>query len=349
MGWTFRRSKKFGPFRLTVGKKGVGVSVGVKGARIGVGADGRTRASMSIPGTGLSYRETLSRPHAAAPPPDFSTTPRRALRPWPVVGLTLFGGCLCISILSHKSGTTSQVALPPPVDVDGASVVSDACEKLKGSGFVARCVQPQTGLQVILDIALSDFRNDLTRITFDRAAVVEVEGGSRAEVERDYPNIKVASPRTRLSIEVIHGLDGGADEWNKCLTNQGKAGGVADGKRKAAVAACAKKYPLRYAWFHAFYDEVKQIVDGVASSVTCSTGYLCGTGCTPHGATCCIETGHTDQTCPGGGLCTGDGKCIGGASLPGNLSAGGFSGCTCGDGTIGCCGRGCCSHHGGIR
>ena len=25
------------------------------------------------------------------------------------------------------------------------------------------------------------------------------------------------------------------------------------------------------------------------------------------------------------------------------------AGCTCGDGTPGCCGRGCCSHHGGIR
>jgi hypothetical protein len=62
VGWSFRRSKKVGPFRITVGKTGVGVSVGAGGARVGIGADGRKRASVSIPGTGVAYRATVSTP-----------------------------------------------------------------------------------------------------------------------------------------------------------------------------------------------------------------------------------------------------------------------------------------------
>jgi hypothetical protein len=63
MGWLFRRSRKVGPFRFTLSKGGLGMSVGVKGARIGIGADGRARSSVSIPGTGLSYRTTAGPGH----------------------------------------------------------------------------------------------------------------------------------------------------------------------------------------------------------------------------------------------------------------------------------------------
>jgi Protein of unknown function (DUF4236) len=58
MGWRFHRSKSFGPFRFSVGKRGVGVSVGVPGARIGIGADGRVRETYGIPSTGISYQQT---------------------------------------------------------------------------------------------------------------------------------------------------------------------------------------------------------------------------------------------------------------------------------------------------
>jgi hypothetical protein len=58
MGWRFRRSKSLGPLRVTVSKSGVGVSLGVKGARVGIGADGRERATLSVPGTGISYQTT---------------------------------------------------------------------------------------------------------------------------------------------------------------------------------------------------------------------------------------------------------------------------------------------------
>ena len=40
MGWYFRKSVGFGPFRVNLSKSGIGASVGVRGARIGVGPRG---------------------------------------------------------------------------------------------------------------------------------------------------------------------------------------------------------------------------------------------------------------------------------------------------------------------
>lgn len=54
-GFRFRKSVKFGPFRVNFSKSGVGYSFGMKGARITRTANGRNRATLSIPGTGISY------------------------------------------------------------------------------------------------------------------------------------------------------------------------------------------------------------------------------------------------------------------------------------------------------
>ena len=55
MAWWFRKSKKFGMFRTTVSKKGVGGSFGFLGFRFGVSPDGRKYWSFGIPGTGFYY------------------------------------------------------------------------------------------------------------------------------------------------------------------------------------------------------------------------------------------------------------------------------------------------------
>lgn len=55
MGLRFRKSYGKGPFRLNVSKSGVGYSVGAKGFRVTKKADGGTRTTASIPGTGISY------------------------------------------------------------------------------------------------------------------------------------------------------------------------------------------------------------------------------------------------------------------------------------------------------
>lgn len=55
MGLRYRKSFKAGPVRITTSKSGVSTSIGGKGARITKTASGKTRTTLSVPGTGLSY------------------------------------------------------------------------------------------------------------------------------------------------------------------------------------------------------------------------------------------------------------------------------------------------------
>lgn len=58
MGFRYRKSINLGGgFRVNLSKSGIGYSWGVKGYRITKTADGRTRRTASIPGTGISYVE----------------------------------------------------------------------------------------------------------------------------------------------------------------------------------------------------------------------------------------------------------------------------------------------------
>ena len=60
MGFRFRKSINL-PFgiRINLSKSGIGFSWGVKGARITRTAKGKTQATFSIPGTGVSYTQNL--------------------------------------------------------------------------------------------------------------------------------------------------------------------------------------------------------------------------------------------------------------------------------------------------
>lgn len=60
MGLRFRKSINIGPLRINLSKSGVGFSVGTKGFRVGRSAKGKTTATVSLPGTGLSYQQDLS-------------------------------------------------------------------------------------------------------------------------------------------------------------------------------------------------------------------------------------------------------------------------------------------------
>jgi hypothetical protein len=58
MGFSFRRSSNFGPFRLTFSKSGIGASVGVRGARVTLSPRGKTY--ITVGAGGFSYRQNLS-------------------------------------------------------------------------------------------------------------------------------------------------------------------------------------------------------------------------------------------------------------------------------------------------
>ena len=56
MGWRFRKSIDIlGLFRINFSKSGIGFSYGVPGYRVTKTANGRTRKTVSIPGTGISH------------------------------------------------------------------------------------------------------------------------------------------------------------------------------------------------------------------------------------------------------------------------------------------------------
>ncbi|MER5823420.1 DUF4236 domain-containing protein [Streptomyces mirabilis] len=55
MGFSYRKSFKAGPLRVTASKSGISYSAGVKGLRVTKRANGRVQTTISAPGTGLRY------------------------------------------------------------------------------------------------------------------------------------------------------------------------------------------------------------------------------------------------------------------------------------------------------
>ena len=79
-----RRSKKVGPFRLSLTKRGVGASVGVPGARYSMHSTGRRTKTLGVPGTGIFWRET--RTSTAGRPCDTQTAAAPGWLPDPTRG-----------------------------------------------------------------------------------------------------------------------------------------------------------------------------------------------------------------------------------------------------------------------
>ena len=60
MGLNFRKSISLLPgVKLNLNKKSAGLSFGVKGARYSINTSGQRRATVGIPGTGISYTKTF--------------------------------------------------------------------------------------------------------------------------------------------------------------------------------------------------------------------------------------------------------------------------------------------------
>jgi Protein of unknown function (DUF4236) len=66
VGFSYRKSFKAGPFRVTTSKSGISYSAGVKGARITKRADGRVQTTLSVPHTGLRHTTTTASAKAKA-------------------------------------------------------------------------------------------------------------------------------------------------------------------------------------------------------------------------------------------------------------------------------------------
>ena len=60
MGWSYRRSKKIGPFRIGVSRRGLSASAGSKRFRVSRSASGRGGASVNL-GGGLRWFKSFRR------------------------------------------------------------------------------------------------------------------------------------------------------------------------------------------------------------------------------------------------------------------------------------------------
>ena len=68
MGFRYRKSINLGGgFRINLSKSGIGYSWGVKGYRVSKTANGKTRTTASIPGTGISYVHETGRNNGDSP------------------------------------------------------------------------------------------------------------------------------------------------------------------------------------------------------------------------------------------------------------------------------------------
>src|SRR5688572_14155601 len=75
MGWSFRKSARFGPFRLNFSKSGIGVSAGVRGARVSTGPRG---TYVNVGTNGFYYRQKVGEGYTAA------SSRRGAVNPNPI-------------------------------------------------------------------------------------------------------------------------------------------------------------------------------------------------------------------------------------------------------------------------
>lgn len=82
MGFSYRKSVKMGPFRVTASKSGISYSAGVKGVRVTKRANGKVQTTLSAPGTGFRYTTVSGTKRGQARRPAAST-PVPAKRPVP--------------------------------------------------------------------------------------------------------------------------------------------------------------------------------------------------------------------------------------------------------------------------
>lgn len=119
MGFRFRRSVKLMPgVRLNFSTRGISTSLGGRGATVNISRRG-ARATVGMPGTGLSYSTQLS---GAGQPASQATAPGAPLASWIVIGIVvlLIGSCL-----ARSPGPSAQPLAPVAPVLPSKTVAGD--------------------------------------------------------------------------------------------------------------------------------------------------------------------------------------------------------------------------------
>jgi hypothetical protein len=143
MGWSFRRSKSFGLFRLNFSKSGVGFSFGVPGARIGISSKGKKYVRGGIPGTGLYYQQNLPDGHAEAAHPASGVSPIVVLIVLLIAGLIIYA-----MVTSSAPKPTTPAPVPQAV---APATVPVATKSTRGINKSRRTKHPHSGSKKVAE------------------------------------------------------------------------------------------------------------------------------------------------------------------------------------------------------
>lgn len=131
MGFRFRKTIKLGPVNVNLSKSGVGYSVGGKGLRVTKKANGGTRTTYTVPGTGVSYvKDHSAGKKATAAKSTNSAQAAGGKPPKKKVNFRLIGGILAVLVVlggissCMDGGDESQ----PPED-DAQQTVEDTVQE----------------------------------------------------------------------------------------------------------------------------------------------------------------------------------------------------------------------------
>jgi hypothetical protein len=147
MGWRFRRSVKLLPgVRLNVSRSGITTTVGARGAHVTFGG-GRTRYTTSIPGTGLSYSQTVSA-HSRSP----GARSIGSILVWLLISVTVLAFC-------NRQHDTVQNATHPP-EIDRASALATPTMAKTDGGTAAVGASPETYIEYFVAVASANVRTE---------------------------------------------------------------------------------------------------------------------------------------------------------------------------------------------
>jgi Protein of unknown function (DUF4236) len=126
MGWRFRRSIRLMPgVRVNLGLTRASLSVGPRGFTYNIGSKG-SRVTVGLPGTGISYTQSISHQNPVALIANAMPSPKR-FSATPFVIIAFIGGLVYLATHSNASKPT-----PPAPAVNGEDVVGSVSSSLDG-------------------------------------------------------------------------------------------------------------------------------------------------------------------------------------------------------------------------
>jgi hypothetical protein len=209
MGFRFHRSIKLFPgLRMNISKSGLGFSAGFRGFHISRSADGRTRRTVSIPGTGMSWitREPAGRPRPTRTRADATTTGTRP--PPPLPPLTPDERALCDAVRAHDLDRITALG-------NGSTPVAFAAKVVTALDLLAadRDDEALGVLEEVFATGRDPMIDPFVHRHLDVKISIEVTDGASVEVEPDRTTIglflgELYQRRGRVdqAIDVVHGL-----------------------------------------------------------------------------------------------------------------------------------------------